>query len=486
MKGRAIMVLGTGSHVGKSRMVTAFCRLFRDAGLSVAPFKSQNMALNAYVTRGGGEMGYAQALQAWAAKIEPTVDMNPVLLKPTSDHQSQVIMLGRAVGDWDSAAFRLRRELTWQTVTQAYDRLAAQYEVLILEGAGSPVELNLMGGDVANLAMARYAGARTILVGDIDRGGVFASLLGTLDLMPKADRCQVAGLLINKFRGDMGLFEEGRQILAERAKVPVLGVIPFWRGHLPEEDGMALEEKTPRSGSRGLTIGVIRVPHIANFTDFDALMWEPGVEVVFLDRPPWSKLDDLRVLVIPGSKNTPDDLAYLWETGIADAVRGFAASGGEVVGICGGLQMLGQSVWDPDHRESRQRSFVPGLGLLSLTTVLRGSKTTVQTEGRSRLPGLQEIFVRGYELHAGRSEVREPPAFELDGPARFDGARRGTVWGTYLHGIFDSVPFRHAWLRRLGWNNETNFRDMEQSLADWAEVVRQHVDWPSILALVDD
>lgn len=481
MKGRAIMVLGTGSHVGKSRMVAAFCRLFRDAGLSVAPFKSQNMALNAYVTRSGGEMGYAQALQAWAARIEPIVDMNPVLLKPTSDHRSQVVLLGQAAGDWDSAAFRLRRELTWQTVTQAYDRLAAQYEVLVLEGAGSPVELNLMGGDVANLAMARYAGARTILVGDIDRGGVFASLLGTLDLMPEADRRQVAGLLINKFRGDMGLFEEGRQILADRGKVPVLGVIPFWGGHLPEEDGVALEG--PRtSASQGITIGVVRVPHIANFTDFDALMWEPGVEVVFLDQPPWP---DLRALVIPGSKNTPDDLAYLWETGTAGAVRGYAESGGEVVGICGGLQMLGQSVSDPDHRESRQRSFVPGLGLLPLTTVLRGSKTTVQAQGRSRLPGLEDVPVRGYELHAGVSEVLERSAFELDCPQRPDGAWQGTVWGTYLHGLFDSAPFRHAWLRRLGWNGETKFRDVEQSLDEWAEVVRRHVDWPSILALVD-
>jgi len=413
------------------------------------------------------------------------VDMNPVLLKPTADHRSQLILRGRPAGYYEAQDFvtdNPRRRAAWAAIREAYERLASQHEVIVLEGAGSPVELNLMAHDLANGLTARYTGATLLLAADMDRGGVFASVLGTLDLLPDDLRRRLAGVVLNKFRGDPALFDEGRRLLQARAGVPVLGVVPYWPGHLPEEDSVALDGRVGTARPAAFRLGVVRWPHVANFSDFDPFFWEPGVAVEFLGPPPWP--DGLAALVLPGTKNTPDDLTWAWETGTASAVRRWAAAGRPVVGLCGGLQMLGEWVADPGHTESTRWDSVPGLGLLPLRTTLAATKTTVRAYGRSRLPGLEDQPVAGYELHAGQSDVDGPPAFELDNPRRLDGTWQGTVWGTYVHGCFDTPEFRRAWLARLGWDPAGSPASVEDAIREWAEVVRRHVAFDRILELV--
>jgi len=479
-----LAILGTSSHVGKSVITAGICRVLARRGIRVAPFKAQNMALNAYVTASGGEIGYAQALQAWAAGIDPSVDMNPILIKPEPGHRAQLIVQGTVAGQLQAEDYRGSRDRLFDVVKASYERLAAQYDMIVIEGAGSPVELNLMEGDLANLRMARLADARIVLVGDIDRGGIFAQLYGTLKLLPEADQTRVGGVLVNKFRGQRALFDAGVHQLEALLDRPVLGVIPWTDFRLPEEDSVGLADRAESVRSpRQIRWTVVRLPHISNFTDFVPLAHEPAVWLEMVDRPPDTMPD---VVVLPGSKATVADLRWLWETGWVRTIQTWAAAGVTVLGICGGYQMLGESVSDPTGMEGRAGS-QPGLGLIPARTRLFPPKITRQVAGTVRAPGWLPTPVTGYEIHNGRTEVTpglERPWLQLAGEPDGWCAPDGRILGTYLHGLFDHVSFRQAFLARLGINRFGPADPLESALTHLEEVIREYVDWPTLDRLV--
>jgi adenosylcobyric acid synthase len=437
------MLQGTGSHVGKTVLTAALCRAFRDDGLDVAPFKAQNMALNAYVTGDGGEIGWAQAMQAEAAGLEPSVEMNPILLKPQTGG-CQVIVHGKVWATLSASEYFARRSELREVVRAAYARLARGHELIVIEGAGSPAEPNLQAVDLVNMAMARMAGAPVILVGDIDRGGVFAAFVGTLALLPRADRRRVRGFLVNRFRGDAALLAPALDFLARRTRRPVLGVVPFVPDlHLPEEDSVALDVAPPPRPAGRPVVAVVRLPHIANFTDFEPLAADPTLDVRYARRP--EELADAALVILPGSKDTLADLRWLHASGFADALRAHRAAGGHLAGICGGFQMLGQHVDDPDGLEGGGRAI--GLGCLPVTTVLAPGKVTRRVRARLAPDG---VPFEAYEIHVGRTRTDGPLAplalVEEGGGQRADGAvsADGRVWGTYLHGLFDAPAVRTA------------------------------------------
>ncbi len=458
MPARVLMIQGTSSSVGKSLLTAALCRFFARRGVRVAPFKAQNMSNNAAVCADGAEIGRAQAVQAAAARIEPTADMNPVLLKPEADSRSQVIVLGRPWQTLRASGYYRRKEELWPVVTAALDRLRAAYELVLIEGAGSPAELNLRALDIVNMAVAKYARAPVLLAGDIDRGGIFAQLLGTLWLLEPDERALVRGLLVNKFRGDRALFADGVRILEERGGVPVLGVLPYLPGlAVAEEDAVALDAARP-AATTGIDIAVIRLPHIANFDDFDPLCAEPGVAVRYVASV--REFGSPHALILPGTKSTVADLAWLREAGLSEMVRAFAERGGAVAGVCGGYQMLGQVIRDPEGVESSAGE-VGGLGLLPIKTTFSREKATYQA--RARLVGgpgwlgaAAGLPVDGYEIHMGQSRGGRPwleierrngePVAVGDGAASAD----GRVWGCYVHGLFANDGLRRAWLASLG------------------------------------
>lgn len=478
-----LMVQGTSSGVGKSLLTAALCRIFASAGYRVAPFKSQNMSLNAAVTAEGGEIGRAQAAQAEAAGIAPSVDHNPILLKPEGDDRSQVIVMGRAVATVSFREYGRMLPGLVPTVAACLERLRRAHDVVVIEGAGSPAEINLAAMDIVNMRIARMAEAPVLLVGDIDRGGVFAAFVGTLALLDAADRARVAGFIVNKFRGDLSLLSPGLDDLTCRTSVAVLGVVPYISERLmPAEDSLDLDgQEFPsvrRKGAWGpvagphvqtgayapvagphVQIAVVRLPRIANFDDFEPLAREPGVRVRFVQEPVQLARADL--IVVPGTKSTVADLRWLRERGFAEVVSAAAAAGRPVLGICGGFQMLGACVRDPGHVESQEDS-VPGLGLLPAVTTFLGRKTTVQVRARVSaaagfLAGAAGVTLAAYEIHAGRTERGgAPPVFdsvERGGAMTEDGEGavnpRGNVVGTYLHGLFSSGALRRAMLKAL-------------------------------------
>ena len=472
----ALMLLGTHSNAGKSLLATAFCRIFAQRGYRVAPFKAQNMSNNAGVTPEGGEMGRAQIVQADAAGIAPHTDMNPVLLKPEAQRRSQIVLNGKVHGHISAANwFDIKRTL-WGEVQAAYDRLAARYDVIILEGAGSPAEINLKAGDIVNLRMAQHANAPCLLVGDIDRGGVFAALAGTMLLLEPDERQQIGGFLINKFRGDPAMLGDGLTMLQEKAfNTPTLGVIPYVSDlQIADEDAVALERPPARlqpPDSRiganlqpAIDIAIIHLPHIANFDEFDVLAAEEGVSVRFVQRA--AQLGQPNAIIIPGSKVTLSDLAWLRERALDTAIDAAFKQGATVVGICGGMQMLGQTLADPHGVESPVGSHAAGLSLLPITTEFSPEKTTHQAKlvTHEALPTHLHSPTQpltGYEIHAGDTvllagampfgEVVERSgqvARIVDGAVSAD----GRVWGTYLHGIFENDTLRRQWLRSLGWD----------------------------------
>jgi adenosylcobyric acid synthase len=460
MTGAVLMVQGTSSSVGKSLIVTGLCRLFRRAGLTVMPFKAQNMALNAAVTADGGEIGRAQAVQAEAAGVEPLVDMNPVLLKPEGDERAQLVVMGRPAGSLSAAAYGGRTEELRGTVRAALTRLRARADLVVIEGAGSPAEVNLRDRDIVNMDVALAAAARVLLVGDIDRGGVFASLVGTLALLRPEEQALVGGLVLNKFRGDLRLLEPGLGFLRERTGVPVAGVVPFLRGlRIAEEDSVALDHRrgTRHAAPGELEIAVVRLPRISNHDELQPLALEPGVVVRFVDRP--EELLGADLVVLPGTKGTASDLRWVRESGVGEALVARAARGDPVLGLCGGCQMLGRTLSDPSRVESDEVAAL-GLGLLALETRFLPKKTTARVRVEVEAPLLAPSssgYAAGYEIHMGEvTRLEGPPAVRIrarnGAPCDLpDGAvsANGAVVGTLVHGLLEDDGVRAALLARL-------------------------------------
>lgn len=489
---QAIMLQGTASDVGKSVLVAGLCRIFHQDGLKTAPFKSQNMALNSGITADGEEMGRAQIFQAEAAGIVPDVRMNPVLLKPTSDRKAQVVLMGKVATDMDAVSYHEYKPRLREQIIRVYQSLAQEYDALVLEGAGSPAEINLRDRDIVNMGMAEMAGCPVILVADIDRGGVFAAIYGTLALLQEHERWRVKGVIINKFRGDVALLTPGIKQIEALTGVPVIGVMPWLEVDLEDEDGVALQRgKYLRTGERALDIAVVQLPHISNFTDFNALAAQPDVRVHYVRTP--DELHRADLVILPGSKNTLGDLNWLRESGLAKAVLERHRADVPIIGVCGGYQMLGETIIDEVESGLGQQ---PGLGLLETVTRFAHDKTTTRVEAvlPESLPGwlapCAGLTLRGYEIHLGettRGSSCQPAVWlQKAGQRVADGAvsRDGLVFGTYLHGLFDSDAFTRTLLNGLRQRKGLPSLDVRVDYAQYkaqqfdilADAMRQHVD----------
>ncbi len=466
-----IAILGTGSNVGKSTVVTALCRIFRNQGIKVAPFKAQNMSNNAYVTREGGEMSRAQVVQAQAAGLEPHVDMNPILLKPVSDSISQLIIHGQAIANIKASDYFNVQHTNqlWSAVEASLHRLQQTYEMIIIEGAGSCAEVNLFDRDICNGRVAVAADADIIFVADIDKGGVFAQVVGTLELMPVEHRRLVKGIIINKFRGDISLFQSGVEWLEQKTQVPILGVVPYFRDILlDEEDALSANSmlnSRNKPDANYLNIAVIYLPHVSNVSDFSILEREPSVSLHYFSKP--CSLQGYDLVILPGSKNVMFDMQWLRETGWEKQLKDFHAQGGEVGGICGGLQMLGKTILDPHHVET-DIDEIKGLNFFDYTTVLTQHKTVKQQ--RACFVATGESLI-GYEIHAGQTQFETKTPFARFEDNTLDGIwdSENRCWCTYLHGVFDADDFRESFLSRF-----TNFRKSSQKLIDPYEQLAEH------------
>jgi adenosylcobyric acid synthase len=490
-----VMFAGTGSDVGKSVVAAAFCRIFLQDGYQPAPFKAQNMALNSFATPEGLEIGRAQAVQAEAAGIPCHTDMNPLLLKPQSDHTSQVILNGKPIGNKDAYDYWRRgtSDIDYRgEVCKAFDRLAARYNPIVMEGAGSISEINLRDNDLVNLPMARHAKADVILVGDIDRGGVFASVYGSIALQTPEDRKLIKGIIINKFRGDLRLFDDGRKMLEDICGIPVLGVIPYFKDiHIEEEDSVALAQKSMQLEHGKVNVAVVMLQHLSNYTDFDALEQDPRIHLFYTSNVgDVSKAD---VIILPGSKSTLHDLYELRRNGCAQAIIRAHRDGATVLGICGGFQMMGMEVCDPDHVEG-DIDRLPGLGLLPTTTTMSGEKITRQVQ--CSLFNDQCSMFKGYEIHMGETrpfgEAKPSPLLHL-----VDGREDGYIvddkcMGTYVHGILDNPTFVDFLLRPFAAKIQeagaafdyAAFKEEQYNLL--AAHVRQHVDMDRLYQILKD
>lgn len=498
MRGKSLMFQGTGSSVGKSMLCAAVLRIFKQDGLRAAPFKAQNMALNSYATQEGLEMGRAQVTQAEAAGLIPSVKMNPVLLKPTSDRRSQVIVGGKPMGTLSAMEYEAYKPALREQIRSIYHELESEYDAVVIEGAGSPAEINLKKGDIVNMSMAKAADAPVILIGDINPGGVFASLYGTVKLLPEDEQTRIKGIVINKFRGDVKILEPGLNMLEGLLNIPVIGVIPWMDIDMEDEDSVT--ERFERSSGQGpIQTVIVRLPHISNFTDFNLLSAEPGVALRYAERPGDLKGADL--ILLPGTKNTIEDLNWLKQRGLADEIIRHARSGGMVMGICGGYQMLGQRLHDPEHTESRIPELA-GLGLLDFEVTFHPGKTTVQAKGSINcdsgwLSALNGTELDGYEIHSGVNAFGPEclPFLTLNGRETPDGVmnRQGNVLGSYLHGIFDTGVFYRALVNHIrSQKGLSENRDEILTMKEFRErefdrlaaLVRQNLDMDSVYKIL--
>ena len=483
---KTLMVQGTTSDAGKSTLVTALCRVFKQKGVNVAPFKPQNMALNSAVTSDGGEIGRAQAVQAFAAGLAPHTDMNPVLLKPNSDTGAQVIIHGRAVNNMEAAAYHDYKRVAMEAVLASHTRLCDQYQAVFVEGAGSPAEINLRDRDIANMGFAEAVDCPVILIADIDKGGVFAHMVGTLALLSESEQRRVVGFVINRFRGDIGLLESGLDWLEERTGKPVLGVLPYLHGfHLEAEDALTVNTRADdRFSQQTIRVVVPAIPRISNHTDFDALRLHPQVEFIFVG--PDQAMPAADLIVLPGSKSVIADLKFLREQGWPQRIERHLRYGGKLIGICGGYQMLGDQVHDPDGIEGEPES-VAGMGLLELETTLYPGKSLINRSGQLTLDKFSSsVTVSGYEIHAGKSAGpalnRPVIRWEDQEGCQSDGAvsEDGQILGTYLHGLFDERDALKALLEWAGLTVETRFDYQalrEREVQRLSDSVEKAMDW---------
>ena len=497
---KAIMIQGTMSNAGKSLLAAGLCRIFKQDGYRVAPFKSQNMALNSFITEEGLEMGRAQVMQAEAAGIRPSVLMNPILLKPTNDIGSQVIVNGEVLGTMSARDyFRYKKQLV-PKVMEAYHKLEKDYDIIVIEGAGSPAEINLKQEDIVNMGMARQAKAPVLLVGDIDRGGVFAQLVGTVMLLEEEEQQMIKGLIINKFRGDKTILDPGVTALEEKTKIPVVGVAPYMELEVEDED--SLTERFSGSQETDLIdIAVIRLPRISNFTDFNALEIIPGVSVRYVKSVQELKNPDM--IILPGTKNTMEDLLWMRQNGLEAAVLKKAAEQKVIFGICGGYQMLGETLSDPQHVEAGGE--IKGMGLLPLDTVFTASKTRTRVQGTFEktdgiLKNLTGTDLEGYEIHMGESTLKEGAhcfvklSDAVSGASKTDGAYRGNIYGTYVHGVFDRENVAKRIVEALGAQKGIDMSEMtgmdfaafkETQYDKLAQGLREHLDMKKIYEILD-
>ena len=499
-----LMIQGTSSSVGKSVLAAAFCRIFYQEGYRVSPFKAQNMALNSFVTAAGGEMGRAQVVQAQAAGVDPEVRMNPILLKPSGPSGSQVVIMGQSQGNVTALRYHGEyQRMTWPHVQDALHGLLDEYEIVVIEGAGSPAEVNLKSNDIVNMRVALEANAPVLLVADIDRGGALASVVGTLELVEPEERAMIKGIIFNKFRGEIKLLQPALDFIEERTGIPVVGVVPYFKIRIPDEDSVALNEADEKSSvsstAEQLDIAVIRFPYISNFTDFDALQDEPDVSVRYVTE--LANLGKPDLVILPGSKNTLADLRFLHESGLGTQIHKLGEQETPLIGICGGYQMMGRSVKDPLHTESELEE-VLGLGILPMVTEFYPQKHTVQSKGtiladRDFFKACTGETVAGYEIHMGRSMMDEghTPLFNItsNGESYSDGLQAGNAYGTYLHGIFDNDSLRTSLLTWL-WERRGGSRSVEASLSqaalresafnELADLVRQNCDVDRIRAIM--
>lgn len=495
---KCIMVQGTCSNAGKSLLCAALCRIFRQDGYTVAPFKAQNMALNSFITADGKEMGRAQVVQAEAAGIAPDVRMNPVLLKPTSDVGSQVIVMGEARGNRTAREYWGDKRALLPVVKQAYDSLAAEYDIIVIEGAGSPAEINLKQDDIVNMGLAKLVDAPVLLVGDIDRGGVFAALYGTVKLLEEDEQARIRGLVINKFRGDVEILRPGLAQLEELTGKPVVGVVPYGRFDIDDEDSLS-ERLDSTGGVSQIRIAVVRLPRLSNFTDFSALSRVPGVGVFYADRP--AQLEGADLIILPGTKSTLGDLKWLRESGMEAQILKQHAAGTPVFGVCGGYQIMGQSVSDPEGAEGG--GSLRGMGLLPTDTVFRPEKTTVQSSGTLGTLGgvlapLSGMPVTGYEIHMGETTraADAKPLVQLSRAGAqpvWDGCQTENACGTYLHGVFDAPGVAPALAQALAARKGITLADTAYDTAQYkeeqydrlADAVRQSLDMQLIYRILE-
>lgn len=503
-----IMMMGTSSHVGKSILATAMCRILYRKGKKVVPFKAQNMALNSYVTRDGDEMGRAQVAQAEAAGMEPMVDMNPVLLKPTGNAASQVIIMGKPVGNMSAREYHRGYSLkAFDAVKEALGRLDKEYDTIVIEGAGSPAEINLKANDIVNMRVAKYLQAPVLLIADIDRGGALASLVGTLELLDEEERALVKGLVINKFRGDVTLLTPAIDFLEEKTGKPVLGVVPHIdQMGIDDEDSVSLEEKQSAPTEGDIRIAVIQTPKISNFTDFDALAHEKDVALYYVKSV--EDLGEPDVIMLPGSKNTTEDMLYLRKSGLGEKILAHAKAGKAVIGICGGYQMLGEVIRDPQHTES-QNDEVAGLGLLGMETVFASEKLTSQVVAQCQDlhfmgQSISADNLQGYEIHMGHTaftrEADKHPFTVCQRRGKTCASQEGTanaagnVFGTYIHGVFDNDVFRRSVLNAIRYskglealaNTRNVMAEKQQAYEHLADVVENALDMEKLYQIMGE
>ncbi len=479
-----LMVQGTTSDAGKSLMVAGLCRVLARQGINVAPFKPQNMALNSAVSADGGEIGRAQALQAVAAGLRPSIDMNPILIKPESDQRAQIIVQGKVLQGMDAQEYHDYKAKAMDFVLDSYSRLKEQHDVIVVEGAGSPAEINLREHDIANMGFAEAVDCPVLLVADIDRGGVFATVVGTLELLSESERSRVCGVVINKFRGDIKLLVAGLDWLEERINKPVLGVLPYLRGlYLDAEDALNAEQVIDKN-SGNLRVSVIVLPHISNHTDFDPLRLHPNVDLRYVNID--QALPESDLVILPGTKNVREDLELLVSLGLAKDIRKHLRYGGKLLGICGGLQMLGMKIDDPLGIESPDRGTSKGLGYLEFTTSLAPHKQLLECSGKLLLDEAETTSISGYEIHCG---VSEGPAFSRP-LMHIDGERKegvisedGQIIGTYLHGLFDNKEASVSLLNWAGLKNPSASdadTQRDQQLDRLADEITEHIDLPAL------